>query len=213
MTGIELVPINELDRRYPIERRLDDLLKRYARPGFKNFDAVASTNDLLEAYLAVVWRRNKIIHHFHRRQVSEVALVQLSFITQNTRSEIDKRLAQARVRLANNESKKADEILACLQKNMSDLADRDQAEISSAKREPNVMRRIVSKLHKKNPDITSTEVKAALNDMVGDGVVLAIDEEYVEIDVTPNGSSVRKIKPYKLSGIPNILGRVKNPKN
>jgi len=211
MTDIELVPINELDRRYPIERRLDDLLKRYAKPGFKNFDAVGSTNDLLEAYLAVVLRRNKITGHFHRRHATEVALVQLSFITQNTRDEIDRRLTQARVHLANNDPKKADEILAHLQKSMPELAGRDQAEISSARREPTAIRRIVSKLHKQNPDITSTEVKAALNDMLGDGLVLAIDEEYVEIDVTPHGSSVRKIKPYKLSGIPNILGRVKKP--
>ena len=74
------------------------------------------------------------------------------------------------------------------------------------------MNQIVRRLYKKNSGITSTEVKAALKNMVGEGEVVAIDDVYVEIFEAQTGSKSGRPKPYKLSGIPNILWRIKNPR-
>jgi len=212
MMDVELVPIGALDRRSTIERRLDNLLKRYSKPRLEPADAVAATTELLEAYVAVVRRRSKIPRHVNRAQVIEVALNHLAYITKNVREDIDRRIVEARAFIAKNDREKADQILETLQKQMPELASRNQKEISTSKRAPTLMNQIVGDLHKKDSKITSTEVKTALRDMVGQGVVLSMDDQFIEIDETPEGVSVRKTSTYAVSGIPAILSRIKNPR-
>jgi hypothetical protein len=212
MMNVELVPIGTLDRRSTTERRLDNLLKRYSKPRLEPADAVAATTELLEAYVAVVRRRSKIPRHVNRAQVIEAALNHLAYITKNVREDIDRRIVEARAFIAKNDREKADQILETLQKQMPELASRNQREISTSKRAPTLMNQIVGGLHKKNSKITSTEVKTALRDMVGQGIVLSMDDQFIEIDETPEGVSVRKTSTYAVSGIPAILSRIKNPK-
>ena len=212
MMDVELVPIGTLDRRSTIERRLDNLLNRYSKTRFEPADEVAATTELLEAYVAVVRRRSKIPRHVNRVQVIEVALNHLAYITKDVMEEIDRRIVEARAFIAKNDQEKADQILETLQKQMPELASRDQREISTSKRVPTLMNQIVGGLHKKKSKITSTEVKTALRDMVGQGVVLGMDDQFIEIDETPEGASVRKIATYAVSGIPAILSRIKNPR-
>ena len=212
MMAAELVPIGTLDRRSTIERRLDNLLKRYSKPRLEPADAVAATAELLEAYVAVVRRKSKISRHINRAQVFEAVLNHLAYITKNVRDDIDRRIIEARAFIAKNDHEKADQILETLQKQMPELASHDQREISTSKRVPTLMNQIVGGLHKKNSKITSTEVKTALRDMVGQGVVLGMDDQFIEIDETPEGASVRKIATYAVSGIPAILSRIKNPR-
>jgi hypothetical protein len=212
MMDVELVPIGTLDRRSTTERRLDNLLKRYSKPRLEPADAVAATTELLEAYVAVVRRRSKIPRHVNRAQVIEAALNHLAYITKNVREDIDRRIVEARTFIAKNDREKADQILETLQKQMPELASRNQKEISTSKRAPTLMNQIVGDLHKKDSKITSTEVKTALRDMVGQGVVLSMDDQFIEIDETPEGVSVRKTSTYAVSGIPAILSRIKNPR-
>lgn len=209
---VELAPIGTLDRRSTIERRLDNLLRRYSKPRLAPADEVAATAELLEAYVAVVRRRSKIPRRIDRAQIFDLALNQLAYITKNVRDDIDRRMVEARAFIAKRDWEKADQILQTLQKQMPELASRNQREISTSKRAPTLMNQIVGGLHKKNSKITSTEVKTALRDMVGQGVVLSMDDQFIEIDETPEGVSVRKTGTYSVSGIPAILSRIKNPK-
>ena len=212
MTDIELVPIGELDRRNPTERRLDDLLNRYAKLGFKTFDVVASYADLLQTYLAVARRRNKIRRGQKNGYVAEVERGYLALITQDTQDQLIRRIQIAKEHFQMGAHGEGMKELNDLERDIPNLASSDQTNISSSERAPTVMKQIYSKLYEKKRDITSTEVKAALGDMVGDGVVLAIDEENVEIDVTSLDSKGRQIKIYKLSGVAAALSRIKNPK-
>ena len=212
MMDVELIPIGTLDRRNTTERRLDDLLNRYSKPRFKPADEAAATTELLEAYAAVVRRRNKFLRRVDRAQVIQIALSQLAYITKSVKDDIDKRLAEARECIANNDPKKADQILEKLQKSLPELESRNQREISTAHRKPTAMNKIIAVLHKRNSHINSAEVKAALHDMVGQGVVLSMDDQYIEIDETPEGSRVRKTRTYAVSGIATTLSRIKNPR-
>ena len=88
MMTMKAIPIGELDRRNPTERWLDDLLKRYATPDFKTFDVFASTTELLEAYLAVVRRRNKIYRWSRIGDVYELEAQALAYISVKTQNKI-----------------------------------------------------------------------------------------------------------------------------
>lgn len=214
MTEI-LIPIVSLDRHNAIERRLDDLLNRYVESDFKTFDPFASIIDLLETYLAVVRRRNKVRRKPKRTNISVTEISALALITQATQDEICRHIQIAIDELeALDDSKVREPIskLEKLQKYIAVLANKDQVNISSTEREPTKMNQIVRRLYKKNSGITSTEVKAALKNMVGEGEVVAIDDVYVEIFEAQTGSKFGIPKPYKLSGIPNILWRIKNPR-
>jgi hypothetical protein len=210
-----LVQIDSLDRRNVIERRLDDLLNRYVESDFYTFDPFASIVDLLETYLAVVRRRKKLRRNLKQSVSSITEISVLGLITQTTQDEIRRRVQIAVDKLKALDDPKLKESICNLEeliKDVSVFANKDQANISTSKRGPTIMSQIVQRLYDKDGSITSTQVKALLKDMVGDGQVVAIDEEYVEIDETQPDSKVRRIKPYKLKGIPNILSRIKNPR-
>jgi hypothetical protein len=214
MTEI-LKPIVSLDRHNAIERRLDDLLNRYVESDFNTFDPFASIIHLLDTYLAVVRRRNKVRRKPKKTNISVTELSALALITQATQDEICRHIQIAIDELEALEDAKVREPISKLEKlkkYISVLANKDQANISSTAREPTKINQIVRRLYEKNRSITSTEVKAAMKDMVGEGEVVAIDDVFVEIyDSQPDGKFSRP-KPYKLSGIPNILSRIKNPR-
>jgi hypothetical protein len=212
MTDIELVPIEELDRRNPTERRLDDLLNRYAKLGFRTFDVVASYADLLQTYLAVARRRNKIRRGKKNGYVAEVERGYLSLITQDTQDQLIRRIQIAKEHFLMGAQGEGIKELNDLERDIPILASSDQTKISSTKRKPNVMKRLLGGICKRKPSITSAGVVEALRDLKGQGVVLAIDDEYVEIDVAPLGSTVTETKRYRLRAIPTLLSRVKNPK-
>ena len=210
MNEIELASIGPLNRRNPTERNLDDLLERYSKRKFQTFDSNAALMELLEIYLAVVRRRNKV-----RKGQTHVAAIEngyLHLITQKTQDELARRIKIAINHITANNKAEALSELEALNKCISVLANDDQKNISATKRDPSIMNGIITKLYQKNQEITSTEVIAALKDMKGGGLVLEIDDHYVEIEATKPGSGVRKVKSYKLSAIPTLLSRIKNPK-
>jgi hypothetical protein len=210
MIEVDLIPIGSLDRRNPTERNLDDLLERYSKREFQTFDTNAALLELLEIYLAVVRRRNKV----QKGQIHVAAIENgyLHLITKKTQDELVRRLKIAISHITAKNNAEALSELESLNKCISVLANDDQKNISATKREPSIMNGIITNLYKKNKEVTSTEVIAALRDMKGGGVVLEIDDHYVEIDVTKPGSGIRTIKSYKLSAIPTLLSRIKNPK-
>ena len=209
MNEVEPISIGLLDRRNPIERNLDDLLERYSKRSFRTFDVDGTLLELLERYLAVVRRRNKV--RKGQPHVGAVENCYLRYITQKTQDELVRRISIAINHITENNNVEALSELESLKKCISVLANDDHKNISNTKREPSVMRGIITNLYKKNPEITSTEVIGALRDMKGAGVVVEIDDHYVEIDVTKPGNGIRKIKSYKLSAIPTLLSRIKNP--
>jgi len=212
MMDVELVPIGTLDRRSTIERRLDNLLKRYSKPEFQTFNAIATYAELLEAYLAVIRLRYKLRRKTENSHISSIEEQYLELITQDTQDELIRRVRLAKDHLLSGDGDKAVEVLKDLERDMPNLADGDQKHIASTKREPNRMNQILTSLLARNRQITHHQAIDALRDMKGDGVVLAIDREYVEIDETSPASLVQKIKTYKLSGIGANLSRIRNPK-
>ena len=216
MMDLELVPIGNLDRKVPIERHLDDLLNRYSKSEFRTFDVIASYDHLLQTFLQVVRRRNKLRRGKRIVYVATVERHYLALITQDTQIEIIRRIRLAKEHLlkgdVTKEQAKAIEELENLERDIPNLSDNDQRNIGATQRAPSVMNQTLNRLLKRNPDITSPEVVEALRDMKGDGIVVDIDDEYVEIDVTAPGSKFRKTKPYKLSAIPAQLSRARNPK-
>jgi hypothetical protein len=212
MTDIELVRIGELDRRNPTERRLDDLLNRYARFGFRTFDVVASYADLLQTYLAVARRRNKIRRGKKNGYVAAVERGYLALITQDTQDQLIRRIQIAKEHFRVGAHGEGIKELNDLERDIPILASSDQTKISSTKRKPNVMKQLLGGMCNRKPSITPAEVVEALSDLKGQGVVLAIDDEYVEIDVAPLSSRVTETKRYRLSAISTLLSRVKNPK-
>ena len=210
MNEIELASVGLLNRRNPTERNLDDLLKRYSKRDFRTFDSDAALLELLKSYLAVVRRRNKV-----RKGQLHVAAIEghyLQHLTKKTQDELTRRITVAIGHITASNNVGALSELESLNKCISVLASEDQKNISSTKREPSVMNGIITELYKKNPEITSTEVIGALRDMKGAGVVVEIDDHYVEIDISKPGSGVRVIKSYSLSAIPTLLSRIKNPR-
>lgn len=209
MMDVKLVSIGALDRRSTIERRLDNLLNRYAKSEFQTFNVVAAYADLLEAYLAVVRRRHKLRRDSKHFRMSSTEEQYLEFITKETQVELMRRVRLAKKHLLSGDKDSATEVLENLERDMPNLSDGDQRNIASATREPGPMQQILTRLVKRINHITESQVIEALRDMRGDGVVMEIDEEYVEINVTPPGGKGLKIKPYRLSGIGASLSRTK----
>ena len=212
MMTMKAIPIGELDRRNPTERWLDDLLKRYATPDFKTFDVFASTTELLEAYLAVVRRRNKIYRWSRIGDVYELEAQALAYISVKTQNKIIQGINVALGHLGGQRPEKAEAALQALKNNLPALARGDQKNIATTNRIPSVFKKLISELYEDDLSITSPKVINELWSMRGGGVVVSIDDAHVQIDETPLNSKVRKIKTYKLSGISVTLSRIKNPK-
>ena len=217
MMEVELVPIGTLDRHSTIERRLDNLLNRYSKLGFRTYSAAAAYADLLEAYFSVVRRRYDIPRGTRTHLGAVIEGHYLGLITQGAQDEITRRIRLAKQHLLSGEITKekaeAIEVLENLERELPNLADGDQKRIASTEREPSTMQRILNQLVKGNNHITEPQAIEALRDMRGDGIVMEIDEEYVEINVTPAGRKGSTIKPYKLSGIGVSLSRTRKALN
>ena len=217
MMDTELLPIGPLDRRSTIERRLDNLLIRYSKLGFRTYNAAAAYADLLEAYFSVVRRRYEIPRGKRTHLGAVIEGHYLELITQDAQDEITRRTRLAKQHLLSGgitkEIAKAIEVLENLERDLPRLSDSSQRKIAATNRELSPMQQILTRLVKRNHHITEPQVIESLRDMKGDGIVLEIDEEYVEINVTPPGSKGLKVKPYKLSGIGAGLSRIKKTLN
>ena len=209
MIDVEQIFIGLLDKRSTIERRLDNLLNRYSKSKFRTFNVVATYAELLEAYLAVVRRKNKLRRQSKYFRISSIDEKYLELITQDTQDELIRRVRLAKEHLLRGDNDRVTEVLEKLERDLPNLSDVDQRTIASTKREPGPMQQILTRLVKRNHHITEPQVIEVLRDMKGDGIVMAIDDYYVEINVTQPSSEELKIKSYKLSGVGASLSRTK----
>ena len=200
--------IKELNRRFTVERALDDLIETCLRNGVHIESHISATKELLERYMSVVRSRNKVRRNWHPKQALACDEITLELIAKDELGKIvSKRLNDA-LTLTTNGSK------VILEKSLEQLAQDITNEAYRPKpqnRKPSPLEEIVTRIHRSNPEVTSTDVINEMNSNQRNYSILNMDEHYVEIEVQLGVGKDTKIVRRSLRSIGKILTNLNNP--
>ena len=200
--------IKELNRRFTVERALDDLIETYLRKGVHIESHISATKDLLERYMSVVRSRNKLRRNWHPKQARACDEITLELIAKDELGKfVSKRLNDA-LTVTTNGSK------VILEKSLEQLAQDITNEAYRPKpqnRKPSPLEEIVSRIHRSNTEVTSTDVINEMNSNQRDYSILNMDKHYVEIEVQLGVGKDTKIVRRSLRSIGKILTNLNNP--
>ena len=203
-----VIEIIELNRRITVERALDDRIEICLRNGVHIESHISATKELLERYMSVVRSRNKVRRNWHPKQARACDEITLELITKDEfRKIVNKRFRDALTVTTNGDK-------VILEKSLKQLED----EITHAAYKPKPKNRklspleeIVTRIHRSNPEVTSTGVK---NEMCSDKrnySIVNMDKDYVEIEVQLGVGKDTKIVRRSLRSIGKILTDLNNP--
>ena len=200
--------IKELNRRFTVERALDDLIETCLRNGVHIESHISATKELLERYMSVVRSRNKVRRNWHPKQARACDEITLELIAKDELGKIvSKRLNDA-LTVTTNGSK------VILEKSLEQLAQDITNEAYRPKpqnRKPSPLEEIVTRIHRSNPEVTSTDVINEMNSNQRNYSILNMDEHYVEIEVQLGVGKDTKIVRRSLRSIGKILTNLNNP--
>ena len=178
MNEIEFVPVGSLDRRNRTERTLDDLLYRLINKEKFN-DVKPITAVLIDAYLAVVRRRNKCHRGWDKlgsMRCEFAALTRLKKKDQLT--ECEELVNQAILCAENEDYKGVIDALDLHRKVWKNKINEEQTKIAETKRHGPLKMRIheIAKSHFKrySNKCTFEDLMSALQSMEGDGVIVKV---------------------------------------
>lgn len=200
--------INELNRRITVERALDDLIEICLRNEVHIESHIGATKELLERYMSVVRSRNKVRRNWHPKQARDCDEITLELITKNEfRKIVNKRLRDA-LTVTTNGNK------VILEKSLKQLEEEithDAYKSKPKNRKLSPLEEIVTRIHRSNPEVTSTGV---INEMCSDKrnySIVNMDGHYVEIEVQLGIGKDTKNVRRSLRSIGKILTNLNNP--
>jgi hypothetical protein len=203
-----VVEIQNLNRRIGVERALDDLIETCLRNGVHIESHINTTKELLERYMSVVRSRNKVRRNWHPKQARACDEITLELIAKDELGKIvSKRLNDA-LTVTTNGSK------VILEKSLEQLAQEITNEAYRPKpqnRKPSPLEEIVTRIHRSNPEVTSTDVINEMKSNQRNYSISNMDKDYVEIEVQLGIGKDTKIVRRSLRSIGKILTNLNNP--
>jgi hypothetical protein len=200
--------IKELNRRFTVERALDDLIETCLRNGVHIESHISATKELLERYMSVVRSRNKVRRNWHPKQARACDEITLELITKDEfRKIVNKRFRDALTVTTNGDK-------VILEKSLKQLEEEithDAYKPKPKKRKLSPLEEIVTRIHRSNPEVTSTDVINEMKSNQRNYSILNMDEHYVEIEVQLGVGKDTKIVRRSLRSIGKILTNLNNP--
>lgn len=176
MMDVELVPIGTLDRRNHKERLLDDLLRRVTDKKQLGDASDALTDRILEAYLAVVRRRNRYHRRWDRLGSLYCEFAAIARLRKSNQLEQVEELVNDALRCA--ESGDLTGVIDALHRHsiaLKRLINEEQSKIAKTERKdpfPALIVQVAKKIRKFHArKCTFEELRSELQKMEGDGVV------------------------------------------
>ena len=200
--------INELNRRITVERALDDLIEICLRNGVHIESHIDATKELIERYMSVVRSRNKVRRNWHPKQAHACDAITLELITKDELGKIvSKRLNDALTVTTNGNKVILEKCLEQLAQELTNDAYRSKPQ----NRKPSPLEEIVTRIHRSNPEVTSTDVINEMYSNQRNYSILNMDKHYVEIEVQLGIGKDTKIVRRSLRSVGKILTNLNNP--
>lgn len=184
MNEIELVLVGSLDRGNRTERTLDDLLYRLINK--ENFnDSEPKTSVLIDAYLAVVRRRNKCHRGWDKLRSMQCEFAALTRLTKkNQLTECEELVNQAMLCAENKDHRGVIDALTLRRQMLQNKINEEQVRIAETERHEPLKMRIyeIAKNHFKRyaEKCTFYDLISALESMEGDSVIVKVNQSSVD---------------------------------
>jgi hypothetical protein len=213
MTDIELVPIGTLDRSNRKERLLDDLLQRVTYKNQLGDSSDTFADHILDAYLAVVRRRNRYHRKWDRLGSLYCDFAAITRLRNSNQLEHVEELANHALRCAESgDLKGAIDALKRHIPELKRLIHEEQSKIAKTERNDPLRTRIfqlakkIRKFHGRK--CTFEELRSELQEMAGDDVVERVLSDGV---LSRNPANPRRPTKTTMNGtIRNILTKANN---
>lgn len=204
------IEISELNRRNTVERKLANLLDKYLSKSEPLEASKSASKELIEHYLAVVRGRNKLRRNWHQGKAFECDIATLHWISKKELKQLIGRQLEQALKVTTNGNKVIEE------RSIKELTEQITEKVFESNRkgsQPTELEEIVKKILRANPDATNSEVITEMKANPSEYDIIHIDDENVVIRVATGIGKQTIDKPRRLSSVPNIMTRLKPPKN